>query len=127
MRPDVIALTHALRRIMTFPKRLQQLVIGDLPGIEHHQHRFGMTGTARTHLLVSGVCGVAASVAHSGGIDAIAKFPELALGAPETAEPEHRLVQALRIGRLQLTAIDEMADSGGNRRGPARQRLGCAR
>src|SRR6266478_3083673 len=85
LRPDVIALTHALRRVVTFPKCLQQLLVGDFPGIEHNQHRFGMTGTARTHLLVSRVCGVAASVAHSGGIDTIAKFPEFALSAPETA------------------------------------------
>src|SRR5258705_5149688 len=68
-----------------------------------------------------------AGVAHGRGINAIAEFPELALRSPETAEPEHRLLQALRIGRLQLTAVDEMADSSGDRRGPAGQRLGCAR
>src|SRR5258706_9233107 len=127
LRPDIIALAHALRRVVTFQKRLQQLVVGDFPGIEHHQHRFGMTGTAGTHLLVGGVGGMAAGVAHRRGINAIAEFPELALRAPETAEPEHRLLQALRIGRLQPTAVDEMADSGGDRRSPARQRLGCAR
>ncbi len=127
MRPDVIALTHALRRIVTFPKRLQQLLVGDFSRIEHHQHRFGLTGTARTHLLVGGVGGMAAGIAHRSGIDAIAEFPEFALRAPETAEPEHRLLQTLRVGRLQLTAVDEMADSARDRPSPARQRLGCAR
>src|SRR6266446_2798193 len=86
-----------------------------------------MTGTARTHLLIGGIGGMAASIAHGGGINAIAEFPELALRAPETAEPEHRLLQALRIGRLQLTVADKMAGSGGDRRSPTRQRLGCAR
>src|SRR5260370_40348324 len=70
---------------------------------------------------------MAAAVSHACAINAIAKYPEIPSRPAETAEPEHRLLQALRIGRLQLTAVDEMADSGRDRRSPARQRLGCAR
>src|SRR5437660_4593216 len=110
--PAIIPLAHALRGIVTFPTRLQQLRVGDFPGVEHHQHRFGMTGAARAHLLVSGVSGMAAGIPHRGGMNAVAEFPEFALRAPETAEPEHRLLQALRIRRLQRTAVDEMADRG---------------
>src|SRR6266403_6145038 len=124
---DVIALTHALRRVVTFPKRLQELVVRDFLRIEHHQHRFGMTGAARTDLLVSGVFGVTAGVAHGGGIDAIAEFPKLTLRAPETAEPERRLLQACRIRRLQLTAVHEMPRCSRDRVLAARQRLGYAR
>src|ERR1700716_3237067 len=67
---DVIALTHALRRVVTFPKRLQELVVRDFLRIEHHQHRFGVTGADRKNLLVSGVFAMTAVVAPGGGRDA---------------------------------------------------------
>src|SRR5450756_636724 len=124
---DVVALTHALGRIVTFPERLEQLVVGGLVGIEHHQHHFGMAGAARANLLVSGVGGVAASVAYRSGEDAIAELPEFTLRAPEAAEPEHRLLQALRVGWLQRMTVDEMAPGRGHRLGTARQRIGGAR
>ena len=50
-----------------------------------------------------------AGVAHGGAIDAIAELPELAFRAPEAAEPEHRLLQTLRIRRLQPMTVHEMA------------------
>src|SRR5258708_5084691 len=68
-----------------------------------------------------------AGVACGGGIDAIAEFPEFTLRAPETAEPEHRLLQACGIRRLQLTAVYEMPRCSRDRVRTARQRLGCAR
>src|SRR5260370_9603735 len=81
---NVVALTHALRRVVTFPKRLQELLVRDFLRIESHQHRFGMTGAARTDLLVSGVFGTTAGVAHGGSIDTVAAgFPEFTLRAPE--------------------------------------------
>src|SRR5882762_11496949 len=70
---------------------------------------------------------MAAGIADRGGIDAVAEFPEFALGSPEAAEPEHRLLQSFRIRRLDLMAVDEMAFRGRNRRGAAGQRLGSAR
>src|SRR6516165_2225989 len=42
LRADVVALTHALRRVVVLPERLQQALIGDLLRIEHHQHHFGV-------------------------------------------------------------------------------------
>jgi len=68
-----------------------------------------------------------AGVAYGGGIDAIAEFPEFTFRAPEAAEPEHRLLHACGIRRLQLMAVHEMACCGGDRVRTARQRLGCAR
>ena len=127
LRADIVALAHALRRVVIFPERLQQLLVGDLLRIEHDQHHFGVTGAARADLFIGRVGGVAAGIADGGRIDAVAEFPELALGAPETAEPEHRLLEACGIRRLQLAAVDEMGGGGRDRRGAARQRFGCAR
>jgi hypothetical protein len=112
---------------VTFPERLQQPLVGDFLLLEHHQHHFGVTGAARTDLLVGRVRGMTAGVTHGGGIDAVAQFPEFALRAPEAAEPEHGLLQTRGIRRLQPMAVHEMADGRGDRFGTARQRLGCAR
>src|SRR3984957_11912219 len=50
---DVVALAHPLGRVVALPENLQQPVVGDFLRIEHHKHRFGMSGAARTDLLVS--------------------------------------------------------------------------
>src|SRR5947199_180446 len=52
-----------------------------------------MAGATRANFLIRGVLGVAPGIANGGGGYAIAEFPELALGAPETAKTEHRLLQ----------------------------------
>src|ERR1700756_372810 len=44
LRADVVALTHALGRIVAFPERLQETLVGDLLRIEHHKHHFGVAG-----------------------------------------------------------------------------------
>ncbi len=124
---DIVALAHALRRVVIFPERLQQLLVGDLLRIEHDQHHFGMTGAARTDLFIGRIGRMSAGIADGGRMDAVAELPELALGAPETAQPEHRLLEAGGIGRLQLAAVDEMRGGGRYRGGAARQRFGCAR
>src|SRR5205814_9441629 len=86
-----------------------------------------MAGAARTNLLVGWVRGMTARIAHRGGVDAIAEFPEFTFRAPEAAKPEHRLLQTCGIRRLRSMAIHEMAGSGRDRLGTARQRLGRAR
>src|SRR6185312_9070570 len=123
---DVIALTHPLRRVVAFPKRLQQLIVRYLLGIEYHEYHLGMTGAARAHFFISRVGGMTSGIARGGRKDIVAEFPEFALGSPETAEAEHRLLQACRIRRLQLAAIDEMACRRRDRLGSARQRLSGA-
>src|SRR5438045_5528915 len=86
-----------------------------------------MTGTAGAHLLIGRVGGMTAGVTNRSGKDALAKFPEFSLRAPEAAQPEHRLLQALRIRRLQLTPVYEMALGSGDRMRTARQRFRGAR
>src|SRR4029434_3554602 len=49
------------------------------------------------------------------------------LRAPETAESEHGLLEALRVRRLQRASVDEMARGSRDRRGAARQCLGRTR
>src|SRR5215207_10713212 len=123
---DIVALAHALSRVVTFPERLQELLVGDLLRIEHDQHHFGMTGAARADLLIGRIGRVSAGIADGGRMDAVTELPELALCAPETAEAEHRLLEACGIGRLQLAAVDEMRGGGRYRGGTARQRFGGA-
>ena len=51
----VVALAHALRRVVALPEDLQQLAVGDLLGVEHHQHDLAVTGAAGADLLVGRV------------------------------------------------------------------------
>src|SRR6478735_133020 len=100
LRADVVALTHALRRVVALPERLQQLLVRDLVRIEHDQHHLGVTGAARAGLFIGRVRRVAAGIADSGGVNAVAELPELAFGTPEAAEPEHGLLETGGIRRL---------------------------
>src|SRR3984893_6127856 len=108
LRADIIALTHALRRVVIFPERFQEQVVGNLFRIEHDQHRLGVTGAARTDLFIGRVLGMTAGVADSGGVDAIAELPEFSFRAPEAAETEYGLLQTLRIKRLQFATVYQM-------------------
>src|SRR5690242_4786987 len=51
------------------------------------------------------------------------QFPELALGAPEAAETEHRFFRAVRIRALERTVIQKMLGGGSDGVGAARQSL----
>src|SRR5690242_6526145 len=51
------------------------------------------------------------------------QFPELALGAPEAAETEHRFFRAVRIRALERTVIQKMLGGGTDGVGAARQSL----
>ena len=59
---------------------------------DNHLHHLGVTGQARTHFFVRRVRRESSGVSDGGRIHAW-RLPELALGAPETAEAEHRLAQ----------------------------------
>src|SRR3954467_14520665 len=97
LRADVVPLPHALRPIVALPERLQQLVIRDLLRIEHHEHDLVVPGQPGADFPIRRVLGVAARVSGRSRVDAW-QLPELLLGAPETAEPEHRTFHPLRIG-----------------------------
>ncbi len=94
LRADIVALPHALRGVVALPEHAQQVLVADLLGIEHHEHHFVVTGAAGADLFVGRVRREATGVADGGRVDA-GGLPELALRAPETPEPEHRLVETL--------------------------------
>src|SRR5690606_28284737 len=48
LRTDVIALPHALRRVVVFPKGLEQLSVAHLFRIENDEHRLAVAGAAGT-------------------------------------------------------------------------------
>jgi hypothetical protein len=127
LRADVVALTHALDRVMTFPERLQQLIVGNLVRVEHHQYHVGMAGTPRADLLVGRIGGAASRVADRGDVTAIAEFPEFAFRTLKQPSPNTACSRPLGIRRLQPATVDEMADRGRDRRGASRQRLADAR
>src|SRR5215472_3099322 len=68
-----------------------------------------------------------ARISDRGDVNAFAQFPELALGAPEAAHPEHRHFEARRVWLLQPPAKNEMLPRGRDRCRAARQRLGRGR
>ncbi len=63
-----------------------------------------MTGAARADLFVSRIGCDSGGVSHLAADDA-GRFPEHALGAPETAQPEHRLAQ-MRVGWIERPVVD---------------------
>src|SRR5262249_45067372 len=127
LRTDVVPLAHALRRVVVFPERLQQRLVGNLLRIVDDQHHLVVAGAARADFLIGRIWRHAAGIADGGDINAVTQFPELALGAPEAAETEHRLLEALGIGPLERVVIDEMLVGGADRGSAARQRLARGR
>src|SRR5262249_14811551 len=121
--PDVVALAHALGRIVRLPEDPEQLLVAHGTGIEDDQHHLGVSGPAAAHLLVRRVRREAARVAGGRRVDAL-RLPELPLRAPEAAEAEDGLLEALGERRLQRVAADEMAVGHRDRLGPAGRRVG---
>ena len=121
LRPDVVALAHALRRVMALPERPQDVVERDLRGVEHDEHGLGVAGRAAADLLVRRVRRVAARVAGCGRVDAV-ELPEQALGAPKAAEPDDELLHLLGERRRERGAEDVVALGHGNRSVPPRER-----
>src|SRR6185436_10167306 len=115
LRADVVALAHALRGVMALPERLEQALIGDLLGIVDHQHNLVVAGPAGAHLLVGRIWRGSTGIADGGGVNAIPQFPELAFGAPEAAQAEHRGFETLRIRPLDRTVKDEVLPRGRDR------------
>src|SRR5690348_13710531 len=70
LRPNVVALTVELRRVMSGEEDVEQFVIADLLGIEGDADRLGMTRIPAAHLLVGGVGDRAAGVAAFNRVDA---------------------------------------------------------
>ena len=122
MGPDVVALAHALGRVVALPEKLQQrLVARDLRVIDD-EHRFGVAGASAAHLFVGRVGGGASGVADGGDPDP-RRLPEHPLGTPKAAEPEDRFFQALGVGPDESMAVDKMPLRHGHHHCPAGQTL----
>src|ERR1700688_4456770 len=89
LRADVVALAHALGRVVVLPKGFQELLVGDFLRIVDDEHDFVVAGPPAAHLVISGIRRMAAGIADGGYVDAVAELPELALCTPEAAEPKH--------------------------------------
>ena len=103
LRADVVALAHALGRVVVLPEDLEHRVVARAGRVEHDEHDLVVAGARAAHLLVGGVGGEAAGVADRGRVHAVG-LPELALRAPEAAHAEHRHLVALGEGGLQRGA-----------------------
>src|SRR5829696_2910775 len=112
---DVVALAHALRRVVGLPEHLEQRVVGNLARIEDDLHRLGMAGQSGAYLLIGWIGRHPADAAdcrdpHAGQV------PERFLRTPIAAEREICGFAPLRIGALELAPVDEML---------IRRRYGC--
>ena len=118
----VVALGHALGGVVAFPEQLEQVSEAHPGGVPHHPHRLGVAGAAGADLLVGGVGGVAAAVAHGGG-DHPGQPPEALLRPPETAAAEEGLLLAGLQRRLEGGAEHHMGAGRGDRGVAPRQGL----
>src|SRR5215472_2550074 len=100
---DVVALPHALGRVVRLPEHLEQIAVGDVLGVEHHPDRLGVTGAAGADFLVRRVRREPALIPDRGRDDAW-RLPELPLRAPEAPERELGHLAAVRIRRQQWRA-----------------------
>jgi hypothetical protein len=95
---DVVALAHALGRVVRLEKCLEQLRVAQLLRVEHHAHHLVVPGAPAAHFLITGIGRVAAGITNRGH-EHPRQLPKALLRAPETAKPEERQLQTRRIGR----------------------------
>src|SRR4029077_7776040 len=112
LRAHIIALPHALRRIVALPKHPQQLLVPDRLRIEHNEHDLGVTGRAAAYFSIGRVWRGSCGVATRGRVHA-RKLPEFPLGTPETAQAEDRPLEAIRERRLETVTVDEVRGRDG--------------
>ena len=119
LRAGVVALAHALRRVVGFPEQLQQLVEGNLRWVIDNAHRLVVAGQAGADFVIGGVRRDACLIANSGDPHALL-LPEQALHAPEAAHAEENLFQAFGHICRDWSPVDEMGLRGGSDRALAR-------
>src|SRR5215475_10249298 len=124
---DVVALPHALSRVMTLPEDLQQGLVGNFLRVEHHQDDLIVASLAGTNFLIGGIWREPARVADRRDVNPVPQFPEFPLSAPEATQAEDRAIKAFRIRPLEWAAIDKMARRRGDRFLAAGQRRSGAR
>ncbi len=105
LRADVVALAHALGRVVRLEERLHELRVGHLARVVDHLDDLGMAGLSGADFLVRRVRREAAAIADERRPNAV-HLPEKALGAPETTEGEGADLHPFREGRLDPVAVD---------------------
>ncbi len=121
----VVALAHALGRVVGFPEHLEQRLDAGFARVVRHQHHFAVAGQAGTDFVVGRVRREAAGITHRGYPDA-RLLPEAPLGAPEAAQADNDLLHAGGEGCSQRVAIDVMRFGHRHRALASRQGLGGA-
>ncbi len=91
---DVVALAHALGRVVDLEEGLDQVGVGDLRRVVDDADGLGVAGPAAADLFVRRMGRRAAGVSDRGGPDA-GDLPVDLLGSPEAAEPEQGHLVAL--------------------------------
>src|SRR3569623_964745 len=123
---DIIALAHALSRIVRLPEQCQQIPVVEHGGIVNHPHHFIVPSEAAAYLPISGVGGEAAGIADQAAVDA-RHLPEQALRTPEAAEADQGRCHAGRKRRYEAVPADIMRRRHGHGRSTARQGFGMRR
>src|SRR5215216_7559638 len=109
---------------MGLPEHREQFPVGDLLGIEDHEHGLGVPGSSAANLLIGRVRCEASGVADCCRVNAV-YLPELALGPPEAAETKDCEARTLGKGRLNGCAEHGVFLRNGERRMlPAGKSLG---
>src|ERR1700722_18312378 len=122
LRADVVALPHALRRVMVLPEGAEQIVVRHARRVEHDTNDLRVTRATGANLTVRRVGRAAAGVADVGRDDA-GELPELFLRAPEAAHRERGRLRSGGEGALERGAEDLVLLGDGDLRGTAGQRF----
>ena len=97
----VWALAIDLRSIVILPEDLQEIVVGDLGGIEFHFDGFGVAGAVGANFFIGGILGFAADVADARG-DHSGYLAESRFHSPETSCCECGLLHVSLPGYLPI-------------------------
>src|SRR3954453_15443051 len=123
LRPAVIALTHALRRVVVLPEDLEQILVADLRGIEDHADRLRVARLAGAGLAIGRVAGGTALVT-DGRRPHAGLLPVRLLLAPEAAERKLRDLEAVGVRTGDGCAEDGVVAGLHDRFGATGQGLG---
>src|SRR5206468_3094637 len=87
LRADIVALPHALARVVAFPEQFEEGLVARHFRVVDDEHGLGMAGPPAAHLFIGRVGRMPAGIADRRRPDA-RRLPEDAPGAPDAAEPD---------------------------------------
>ena len=107
MGADIIALPHALRGVVVFPKYLQNFVKGNQLRVKHHLHHFIMAGLAAAYFFIARIGRKTRCIADLRGINALS-LPKFALCPPKATHADNHRLHSVRPGRNHWRAQYKM-------------------